>query len=195
DLLAPYGNEIHVRIGVDLGTTTLWSPAGYYRINTVEQDGGPRDPIRISAQDRMCGIVDARPVIPYWFNRSTTVEQAVTRLVTDVYPDAVIMFDDDSGSDTLGSGILVEESRHAALAEIVESLGKIMYWDGEGVLRIEDAPDPNVITWDIRAGFHGVLLEASRRISRDGMNNGVVTRGEGSSEIPAAGMAVDLGAT
>src|SRR5690606_35161532 len=37
DLLAPYGNEIWVRRGVNIGSDILWSPLGYFRIDNVEQ--------------------------------------------------------------------------------------------------------------------------------------------------------------
>src|SRR5690606_28280864 len=37
DLLAPYGNEVWVRRGVDIGSDILWSPLGYFRIDNVEQ--------------------------------------------------------------------------------------------------------------------------------------------------------------
>src|SRR5690554_6781563 len=46
--LAPYGNEVFIRRGVDLGDEVWWSPLGYYRIESAEQDGHAYAPIRIT---------------------------------------------------------------------------------------------------------------------------------------------------
>jgi hypothetical protein len=193
DLLSPYGNEFFVRRGIDFGNEIKWFPLGYFRINDAEQDDDPDQPIRLTGTDRMAGIIDSRLLEPVQFLKDKTITSVVSELVHDVYPDALILFDDSSGSNKLGRQLVVEESRHAALLDIANSLGKVIYWDGEGFLRIEDPPDTSVVKWHIRAIRDGVLTESSRRVTRDGMANAVVATGEGSTEEAVRGLALDVG--
>lgn len=193
DLLAPYGNELFVRRGVDIGSETLWSPLGYFRIDDAEQSPASDAPIRLSGQDRMAAIVDARVVEPFQFPSSRTIGYVVERLVTQVYPSAVIVFDDDSSEQTIGRQLVVEESRYDALRDIAESLGKVIYWDGQGLLRIEEPPATGDPIWDVKAGHGGVLVSAGRSVSRRGMKNGFKAVGEGASERPVRAIVVDTG--
>lgn len=195
DVLAPYGTEVFVRRGVDVGSTVLWVPLGYYRIDAVEQDDSPFGPIRLSCSDRMAGIVDARPLQPREFQRTRTVASVFVELVGEVYPDAVVIFDDDSGAANVGRVLVMEDSRYAVLQEVATSLGKIMFWDGNGLLRVMTAPAEETPVWEVKAGFHGVLVTAGRRVTRDGVYNAVVATGEGSESdvAPVLGIAVDNG--
>lgn len=195
DLLAPFGTEIFVRRGIDIGTEVLWIPLGYYRIDSAEQDDSPYGPIRLSGSDRMAGIVDARPLQPEEFEATRTVASVFAELVGDVYPDATILFDDESAAATIGRVLVMEESRFAVLQEIATSLGKIMFWDGTGVLRVVTAPDEDTPVWEVKAGHNGVLINAARRVTREGMFNAVVATGEaGETDVPpVVGVAVDAG--
>lgn len=193
DMLAPYGAELFIRVGVDLGDRTLWSPLGYFRIDDLDQPDAPDGPIRISGSDRMAGIIDARLVEPMEFGRSATYAQVVTALVQDAHPLAVVAFDDDSGDRTIGRRLIVEEDRYEALRDLAESLGKLVRWDGEGILRVADAPDATVPVWHVRAGRHGVLVSAQRRVTRQGIYNAVVAQGEATSGAPARAVVVDDG--
>ena len=195
DLLAPYGHEVFVRRGVDLGSGTVWVPLGYFRIDDADQDGTTRHPVALSAQDRMSGIIDGRLPVPVELAAGRTIESVASELVHDIYPAAVILFDDDSGQATLGRSIIVEEKRYEALKDIADAIGKVVYWDGEGALRFESPPDPDDIAWDLRAGQAGVLVDARRGVTREGMYNGIVARGEGGdTDDPVQGIAVDNGA-
>src|SRR5690606_31282467 len=121
-----------------------------------------------------------------------SIGEIVQALVGDVYPGATVVFDDDSDQASIGRPLLFEEKRYEALKDIADSLGKVMYWDGEGVLRVEDAPDPDDIVWHLRAGRGGVLADSRRGVSREGMYNGIVARGEGGDQSdPVTGIAVD----
>jgi hypothetical protein len=73
------------------------------------------------------------------------------------------------------------------------SLGKVVFWDGHGFLRVEDAPDPENIVWDIKAGRNGVLVDSDREVSREGMYNGVVAVGEGVTGEAVRAVVVDRG--
>lgn len=196
DLLAPYGTEVFVARGVDLGGGgNLSSPLGYFTIRSVEQDDAPYGPIRLSCQDRMAGIIEARPLTPREFRRTRTVGSVFATVVGEVYPTAIIAFDDDSAADTLGRTLVMEESRYEVLLEIADSLGKVVYWDGQGILRVETAPDDTVPLWEVKAGRNGVLVTSGRRVTRNGVFNGVVATGEAvdSSIAPVRAVVVDRG--
>lgn len=193
DLLAPYGNEIFIRIGIDVGPETVWTPMGYYRIDDTEQTESSEGPIRLTGPDRMQGLADARLVMPRQYRSTQPVGSVVEDLVLDVYPGAVIAWDDDTSQRAIGRDLVIEKDRAAALRDIATSRGKVIYWDSEGILRIETAPDPETVVWEMRAGWDGVLVTSSRRVSREGMYNGVVARGEGTADSPAIGIAVDAG--
>src|SRR5690554_7219814 len=69
-----------------------------------------------------------------------------------------------------------------------------MYWDGEGYLRFEDPPEEDVPVWEVKAGRGGVLVQASRRLTREGVYNAVVAEGEGVDDAaPVRAVAIDTG--
>jgi hypothetical protein len=192
-LLSPYGHEVFVRRGVDLGTEILWSPLGYFRINTADQEDSPYGPIRLSCSDRMSGIIDGRFIQPRVFQAGRTIASVVSEVVAEIYPNAIVVFDDDLGQSTLGRQLIVEESRYELLKDIADALGKQVHWDGEGVLRFA-TPQVDVPVWRVKHGQDGVMVEANRSVSREDVFNGVIARGEGTDERPPVqGIAVDTG--
>src|SRR5690606_30368562 len=133
--------------------------------------------------DRMAGIIDARPLWPTEFGTGATVESVFDWLVTEVYPDAEIVFDFDAGS-TFRSSHVVEDDRHGFLADLADSRGKVMYWDHEGRLRVESPPAVTAPVFEVDYGERGVLVSMSRALNRDGVYNAVVARGEEVGEAP-----------
>lgn len=193
--LAPYGAEVWVRRGIDLGDEVLWVPLGVFRITDLEQDDAPDGPIQIEGQDRMRGIIRARLLTPRVYPADTTAGDMAEDLVREVYPAAVIMWDDATNREQIGRQIVVEQDRYAALRELADSYGKLCYWDGLGILRIEDPPSTDEIVWEVRAGRKGVLLRASDSVTDESAYNAVVATGEGvSGTLSAArGVALDRG--
>lgn len=193
DLLAPYGNEIFVERGVQYGNgTTEYCSLGYFRIEAPAQDEPPDGPIRLTAKDRMASVVDARLLSPVQFLATDTYGSVVTALITEVYPSATIQWDDSTNTETLDRALIAEEDRYAFLNDLVTSRGKIWYWDHRGILVITDVPDPTVSVFDVNAGENGVLVSASRQLSREGVYNAVVAQGEGAdTQTPIRGVAID----
>lgn len=196
DLLAPYGNELWVRRGIDLGNETLWVPLGVFRITDAEQDD-PFGPITLTGQDRMRGIIRAQLLAPRAYAPDTTVGDVVDDLVRDVYPDVAIAWDDATNLEPVGRQLVVERDRYAALREVAEAWAKVMFFDGLGILRIEAPPPADEIVWEVRAGRNGVLIRAQDAVSDEESFNAVVVTGEGVSGLASAarGVAVDRGVT
>lgn len=193
DLLAPYGNEIHLRYGIDLGASMLWTPLGYYRIDDTDQQGRALGPITLTGQDRMIGIKDARLLVPRQYRSTQSAMAMAYDLTSDVYPDIIIVWDDETDQLPIGRDILVERDRYAALGDLAKSKGKVVYFDSLGVLRFETPPDAGAIVWDIAAGENGVLVTSDRSVSREGMANAIAARGQGTTGESAFAVAVDAG--
>jgi hypothetical protein len=191
--LSPHGNEIHLAYLIDLGgAPPLRVSLGYYRIDVVEQDDAPDGPIRVVGYDRMAGIRDARLLAPVEFAAARTVGSVVQELVGEIYPGAVVAFDEQSQQQPLGRLWVVEEERLAGLLDLARARGKIFYVDRGGVFRFETAADGSAPVWEITAGAGGVLDGAGRRLSREGVFNAVVASGEGlDDQLPARALAFD----
>jgi hypothetical protein len=192
-LLAPYGNEIFVERGIVLANGEAeYVPLGYYRIYSPEQNDAPLGTIRISAKDRMSGIVDARLFKPRQFQVGQSLGDIFLDLVLEVYPDAVIEWDDDTNEETLLRAQIAEEDRYEFLNNLVTSYGKVMYFDHRGVLVIKSPPNPKVPVFSVNHGRDGVLVSVSRQLSREGAYNAVVAMGEGTdTEEPVRAVVVD----
>ena len=197
DLLAPYGNELFIERGVQLGGgTTEWCSLGYFRINTPEQARIPDGPIRIQGTDRMAGIIDARLTEPRQFDSADTLGNIVDTLVGEVYPGATIDWDDATDTEQLGRSLICDEDRHAFLNDLIVSRGKTWYWDYRGHLLIKDPPDPGTPVLTVSHGAGGVLVEMSRQLTREGVYNGVVAYGEAAdTQAPVRAVVVDLAAS
>lgn len=192
--LVPYGTELAVSRGVVFGNGAIErAPLGIFRVTSVEQDDGPDGPLRISAQDRMGAIVDARLIAPVQYSATTTYGAILLDLVDDVLPGQPIEWDDTTNLTAIGRKVVVEEDRFAFLNELVTAVGKVWFFDYRGVLVIKNAPDPTVAVFDVDAGANGVLVSLSRALTREGMYNAVVATGEGADEVPPPfGVAYDL---
>lgn len=194
--LAPYGNELFVERGVVLGgpVGTEWVSMGYFRINKPTQDDPPDGPIVIEAQDRMAGIIDARLLEPRQFGAAVGYGFIVSTLVEEVYPDATIEWDDGTDLENNPRAVVAEQDRYEFLADLVASVGKIMYWDHRGVLVIKDPPSStSTPVAEINSGSNGVLVDMARTLTRDGVYNAVVATGEAaaSGTTPVRGVAFD----
>jgi len=193
DPLDVSGKEIIAYRGIDYGggDTELVS-LGYFRIDENEQDVPTNRPIRIAAPDRMAGIIDARLESPRQYTTSWTYGDALEDLITEVYPDAVIEWDDATSGQHLGASVLQDEDRYALADDLVTAVGKIFYYDYRGVVVVRDPPDPNEVVGEIRHGTRGTLTGLKRRRSRAGVVNIIVATGEATDErAPARGVARD----
>lgn len=183
-LLTPYGNELFIQRGIDFGNGLVELVSlGYFKMDSVEQDQGPDGPLRITAYDRMKSIVEARLTQPVSFVPGTTLGTIYTQLITEVYPDAVIEYDDASYPNIpLTTLQTAEENRYEFLLDITTSRGKIMYWDYRGIFVVRNIPNPLAPVYDVNYGTSGVLIKMRRKLLRDGVYNAVVASGENTDE-------------
>ena len=184
--LTPYGNELFVESGIELGNGSIEIVSqGYFRIDSVEQSSAPFGTIRVTAFDRMKGIIEARLTDLISFPVNTTITAIFDRLILEVYPTATIEFDDAGfASSGIASAQVAEEDRFGFLNNLVLSNGKIMYWDYRGILVVKTPPDPTTSVWTVNAGTQGVLVNSTRSLSREGVYNAVVALGESVNNTP-----------
>ncbi len=192
-LLAPYGNEIFLERGIEFSDDTVeYTKLGYFRIQAPDQSGLSDSPIRIVCVDRMQAIIDGKLLSPRQFLAGATYNSVVTNLVTEIYPNATIEFDDATGTQTLARSIIIDSDRFAALDDLITSLGKIWYWDYRGVLVIKTPPATTNIVYEVDHGVNGVLVTFARSLTREGVFNVVVATGEGAdTNAPVRGVAID----
>lgn len=193
--LTPYGtHELFAERGVAFGGGSVeYVSLGYFRINDVEQPDAPDGPIRLSGSDRMSMIIDSALTTPLQYGPSVTYGAVVQALAEDAYADVVIEWDDpDIAGDAIGRTVIVEKDRYAFIRELVVGVGKIAYFDHRGVLRIRSLPASGYPVWTVSRGARGVLVTASRSLSREGVYNGVLATGEAlDTEPPVQALAVD----
>jgi len=192
-LLAPYGNEVWLFRGIQYSDELVeWVGLGPHRIQSPEQETAPNGPIRVTGRDRMAGILDARLVEPVQFLAGASLGFIMTTLVTQVYPAAVIEWDDNTDDALITRSMICEQDRHAFLNDLVRSRGKIWHWDHRGALVIRSTPDPTQPVFEVHSGAGGVLLSLSRSLSREGVYNAVVASGTGADTLaPAYAVAID----
>jgi len=193
DPLAPYGNEIFVERGIYYNSTsTEYVPLGYFRVQGTDQDNADRGTITITGVDRMQAIIEARLLTPRQYASGTTFSTIVNDLVLEIYPSAVINYDDATNVSTLTRSIIVEEDRYGFLLDMARARGKLIYFDGAGVLQIVSPPPQNVVVYEIELGKGGSLVDLRRALSRDGTYNAAVALGEGGdTATPLRGVVTD----
>lgn len=102
----------------------------------------------------------------------------------------VVNFDEDVDNFTLPTGTILEQDRWDFLEELAESLGAEIFFNRDGNVTVQPIPgiygdgvipDPD---WVIDAGENGLLKDADRSVSRDGVFNGVVVVGSADENRP-----------
>lgn len=91
--------------------------------------------------------------------------------------------------------MIVEDDRLAPLKSMAVAAGKIMRFDGRGVLVFFSPPNPleSAPVARLVAGRGGVLCEVARELTDAGVVNAVVARGDGADQVGAAyGLVRDL---
>lgn len=181
--LLPYGGELFVERGIQIAAgKTEYVPLGYFRMYEVDQEDVPNGDLRITGQDRMSAIVDARFTAPRQYGSGALTSAVVAALVTEVLPH--VQVDWQAVDGPLGRSIVSEDDRYAFINDIVTSIGAVWYFREDGHLVVTPAPDPTEPVYVVNGGQAGVLSTASRSVSRDGVYNAVVASGEAADDTP-----------
>jgi hypothetical protein len=196
DLFNPYGAELFIERGIVYGDGVReWVAQGYFRIYEIGQPRAPHGTVTVTAKDRMSALVDARTLEPVEFAAGASAEDMYNLLVLGVLPSVTLSFDFDVAAETWDGNHVLEEDRFKFLRDVTQSFGKVMFFSYDGSSRVESVPDPTVPVWTVNHGRAGVLVGADRKLTREGVYNGVVAMGDRTGEgdaAPVRGIALDL---
>lgn len=192
DQLATYGAQLRISRGVDFGDGTReLVPLGVFRLDDV--DGDVSDgPVSLQGKDRSVIVADDKFTAPY--RVTGTVVSAITELIRRSIPAADIV--SEIADTPIGTRIFdVEADPWAGVQEIAAAAGAECYANADGVFIIRTLPD--LLTtdpvWSIEATEGGVYIRANRAMNADGVHNGVLARGENTSDnvAPVSALVVD----
>ena len=192
DQLATYGARLRISRGVDYGDGSQeLVPLGLFRLDSV--DGDISDgPVTLQGKDLSAAITDDKFTAPW--TATGNVTDAVTALIQRSLPDASVI--SSIGTVTIGRRIYdTEADPWAACQEIAATAGAEVYATVDGSFTIAPLPDIAVAApvWEIAAGEGGAYIQASRGMSSDAVFNGVLARGENTSDNvpPVSALVVD----
>jgi hypothetical protein len=192
DQLATYGARLRISRGVEYGDgSSELVPLGVFRLDSVDGDVN-EGPVQLQGKDLSAIVADDKLTAPY--SASGTVVGAVTALIQRSIPDAdIISLIEDA---PIGRRIFdIEADPWAGAQEIAAAAGAEAYCNADGVFTIGRLPDLFTAepVWAVEATEGGVYIKANRAMSSDKVFNGVLARGENTSENapPVSYLAVD----
>ncbi|MET8079979.1 DUF5047 domain-containing protein [Streptomyces sp. NPDC005303] len=192
DQLATYGARLRISRGVDYGDGSQeLVPLGVFRLDSVDGDV-TQGPVTLQGKDLSAIVADDKFTAPY---RATgTVASAITALIQRSIPGADVV--STVASTTIGTRVYdVEADPWTGVQEIAAAAGAECYATADGTFTISTLPDllTTEPAWSIEATEGGVYIKASRSMSSDGVYNGVMARGENTSDnvAPVSSLVVD----
>jgi hypothetical protein len=192
DQLAVYGSRLRISRGVEYGDGTQeLVPLGLFRLDSVDGDVS-EGPVNLQGKDLSAVIADDKFITRY--RASGTVVTAITSLIRRTLLDATII---SLITDTaIGSRWFdIEADPWAGCQEIAAAAGAEVYANADGEFVISTLPDLTTVepVWAVEATEGGVYISGTRGMTSDGVYNGVLARGENSSENvpPVSALVVD----
>ncbi|MET7924716.1 DUF5047 domain-containing protein [Streptomyces sp. NPDC005349] len=181
DQLAVYGARLRITRGVEYGDgSSELVPLGVFRLDSV--DGDVSDgPVTLQGKAIEAIVADDKFTAPY--TATGTVVGAVKALIQRSIPDADVLsliVDTPIGSRAFD----VEADPWAGAQEIASAAGAEVYTNADGVFVIAALPDLLTATpvWAVEATEGGVYISGSRGMTSDNVCNGVLARGENTSD-------------
>lgn len=192
DQLATYGARLRVSRGVEYGDgSSELVPLGVFRLDSADGDIG-EGPVNLAGKALEACIADDKFTEAY--TATGTVVGAITALIQRSLPGADVLSsitDVSIGSRTFD----VEADPWAGAQEIAAAAGAEVYTNADGVFVIAVLPDllSTVPVWSVEAVEGGVYVSGNRAMTADNVYNGVLARGENTSDSapPVSALVVD----
>lgn len=194
-LLAPYGNELRVAVGIELANRFEMVRQGIFRIDrsTVANDGAT---ITIDGLDRSAGFIDNPWQDPGQVSAGSDAAGVILLVLLGIDPDLAYDADAFDAAPAAPVPLLqyeTAEDRWAFCQGLAESIGCDLYLnrDGEVTIRVRALTGNSVAT--LAEGEGGVLLGIQRDWDRTEVYNRVIVTGENTSNTgtPPRGVAED----
>lgn len=190
---APYGQRLHVKLGIGVGLHIEWINRGEYLIQSTRIDG---DRIVITAVGLLALIDEARLAVPWTPSGTltTSLRKLVEPALTVVVDPAVTALD-----RTVPASLTQDEDRLQAMLDLLDAWPARAQVAAAGHLAVlpdNYYPQATVLQrWNFvdSAAVQDAanIIEVSGNISRDGLYNTVVARGVGDSGAQITGVVTD----
>jgi len=187
DILAPFGTWLHVWSGLRYPSGSVeWVPLGRFRVeNPADAEGDPA--VTVHGADPSVVVADARFLSPKVGATGGRIVDQIAGLVTEVHTCVTSLW---PYTNVVGK-VVWDEDRWAAVQDMARSLGAEVFFNPAGTLVVR--PEPTLLSpfvWSVNAGEGGVMVSAGRQMSREGVYNAVVARGEQAADAPPVQAAV-----
>lgn len=198
DTLAPYGQQLMVRCGIELGATVEWVPVGTFTVDSPTGDiDGLADLTLTGASSEV--LLQQAPFTAAATTRGYShCVDAITGLIRSVLPAAVVAnLTGDGRNPAVGTVTWDAGSdRWDAITQIASAMSADVGVDAQDRFVITDIPAPSSATswvWDVTYG--GTLLTDQRSMTSDAVFNGVLVSGGNLSDNapPVSYLATDTG--
>jgi Domain of unknown function (DUF5047) len=171
-LLLPFGHRLRALVGVRVGRSWEWLPAGpQLLVTVVPTESGPSSTFKVTARSLIRQVQDDRFTVPY--QPTGTIRACITALLTAAVPGAPVTH--VGGDASVPAGLVYETDRWAAVADLAARVDAVVRPTGDG-FTVAPAPQPSgTPVWTVDAGDDGVLLSGARPVvARDDAYNAVV---------------------
>lgn len=200
--LSPYGTEMHIKMGIIYPTgKTETVPMGIFSIYSISWTDGDGSIPTITGYDYGKRIDDAQ--FAHSIDRSGRgAFELITQLIQNIlFADVVI--DDTLVDYTLPGGSIFDNNRWDCLQSLLDPMGAEGFFDVQGNFIVQAVPMVSAtttdeeISWTVDAGEGGVMVSASRTVTREGCYNFVTALGAATSDTgdPPIGYAADTDPT
>jgi len=196
--LAPYGTEIHLNMGIEYADASIeMVPMGVFEIYSVTWNDATGSIPTITGYDYGKRIDDA--VLAHVLDQSGLgAISVVTNFVNRVL-NVPIIFDDSLVDYVLPGGTTFDNNRWDCINQVIAPMGAQAFFDVHGNFVVQPVPvvssdtTDDDISWTVDAGPTGVMVDASRTISREGCYNFVTALGTATTDTgdPPIGYAAD----
>lgn len=206
--LACYGQVLNVRAGIRYGASDGEDVSlGWYRIDSADPrewwvpyrttDDLTQDPtwvcrgtlVGVEASDRLSLLDDDTFAIPEAPASLTSTLTEITRLARDLVPV-------DDLSDIVDAAIPRSITYQASRVDALQALADVVScWvrmsPGGGLTLRSQTPSEDAV-WTVTIGESGgKITDWGRKVTRSGLRNGVLSKGQAADGIPVQGLAVE----
>lgn len=188
----PYGSEIGLSLGVvHRDSTTESVPMGVFKIESLRWDEGDIA-VELDLKDRSASLQRLGPPLTQALPFFGPIQDYVTDILAFYFPSYTVSFDPSlSATQAFPGGTTYDSDLLDIIDNAAALLGAEAYFDRDGVLQFVPVPfvpeslPPGTQDWNVDAADNGVLITASRALSRaDTYNNIWVRGGPAASSTP-----------
>jgi hypothetical protein len=205
--LAPYGQVVQLRAGIEWSGGTEDVPLGWFRVDTAEpeewwtsydvQSGGETvtrwvrrgTQVTVQAADRMAVLDDDRFLVPESPKSLGSAKTEIIRLVRDLLPVADL---DHVVDKAIPASIAYQTSRVEAVQALAAVLGCWARVNADGALTLTSLTPATEPVWTVTVNDpDSQILDWGRALDRAGLYNAVISSGTTDSGAPVQGVAIE----